>query len=176
MQISISKPQRRLCIEPEDAVVAVPLDLLVFVGEHMDFLADTAGPDLKIVVNEYGGNFKVLAETAVLRSALFEILINARTAMPNGGDVTFTILPLVVKEDMFLPDGEYIRMSIADRGIGFSLAGLTNVLRRPKPGGECPGLAGFAEDFTGWGGAIRVKLRRSRGTTVHLYLQRAMIH
>ena len=72
--------------------------------------------------------------------------------MPNGGDLTFTILPLIVKEDMFLSDGEYMRMSIADKRIGFWLAGLTNVLRRPEPGSACPGLAGFAENLAGWVG------------------------
>ena len=176
MQTSISDSGARLSIETIDPIVVAPLDLLTFFSEHMGFLSETAGPDLKIVVNDYGESFKVMADTVVLRRTLFEILINARVAMPNGGDVRLTILPMLVKEDMFLQGGDYMRMSISDKGVGFSLPALTNVLRKPEPGDRCPGLAGFAEDFTGWGGAVRVKSRRSRGTTVHLYLRRATIH
>lgn len=173
MPLPLSPPLR---ISAEGPIVVSALDVLAFIGEHMDFLVATAGPDLKIVINEYGHSFKVLAETNILRLALCEILINARTAMPNGGDVTFTILPIVVKEDIFLLDGDYMRMSISENGIGFSLSTLTNVLRKPEAGQRAGGLGRFAEDITNWGGAIRVKLRRSRGATVHLYLRRATIH
>jgi len=166
----------RLCAAADRRVVTAPLDLLAFIGEQMDFLTDTVGPDLKIVVNDYGRGFKVLAETVMLQLALFEILINARTSMPNGGTVTFTIVPLVIKEDIFLHDGDYMRMSIRDKGIGFSVAALANVFRDSGARDKRSGLVGVAENLEGWGGAVRVTARRSRGTTVHLYLRRAIIH
>jgi len=56
-----------------------------------------------------------------LELALLNVALNARDAMPNGGTLTISASqysPYKDDTDASLPAGDYVRITIADNGIG----------------------------------------------------------
>lgn len=114
----------------------------------------------------------VQAETAILN-----ILMNARDAMPDGGTVTIATERKRVdgSDPRFsdAPAGDYIALSIADTGIGMSgevLARVTEPFFTTKDQGQGTGLGlsmvyGFMKQSNG---ALRIESSEGDGTTVHL--------
>ena len=113
--------------------------------------------------------------------ALLNLVLNARDAMPSGGEVRIetaneTFGPGGTPAD--LVPGDYARLSVIDTGVGMS----PNVLKRAvdpffttKPPGKGTGLGlpsayGFARQS---GGCLTIASEVGKGTNVSLYLPRA---
>ncbi len=65
----------------------------------------------------------VLADATELSQVLMNLAINARDAMPNGGELTFEASNVELKEKSVhvnLPRGRYVSVSVIDTGIGMS--------------------------------------------------------
>jgi len=81
------------------------------------------GEDIDLNINVARDNFTILADPNQLESALLNLAVNSRDAMPNGGEFTIETKRLVVnsRTDANYPDlkpGEYITIRVRDNGIG----------------------------------------------------------
>jgi PAS domain S-box-containing protein len=117
-----------------------------------------------------------------LESALLNLAVNARDAMPNGGTLTIETGRIQVRQhDVHVPfdlkPGDYVFISISDTGVGMSqeiLARAFEPFFTTKPLGQGTGLGlsqvfGFVKQS---GGNVKMYSRPGDGTTVKIYLPR----
>ncbi len=124
----------------------------------------------------------VRGDRAELEAALINLVVNARDAMPTGGDITVRGAVERVAEapphPAGLAPGRHLRLAVADTGSGMdaeTLARATEAFFTTKPRGRGTGLGlatvrAFAE---GVGGGVRIESTPGRGTTVTLWLPEA---
>jgi CheY-like chemotaxis protein len=119
-----------------------------------------------------------------LESALLNLAINARDAMPDGGRLTIETANVQLDQAYAslhedVQAGEYVAVSVSDTGIGMPPEVLEKALDpffTTKPVGEGTGLGlsviyGFTKQSRGH---MRIYSEVGRGTTVRLYLPRAL--
>lgn len=116
-------------------------------------------------------------DEARFEAALLNLVVNARDAMPGGGELNVTTrnVTLAANQDGALPAGDYVRVSVADSGTGMS----EEVRRRAfepfyttKEVGKGSGLGlsqvyGFIVQS---GGGVTIDTEMGQGTTINLYL------
>ena len=123
------------------------------------------------------------ADPAQLQTALLNLLVNARDAMPKGGRITVravnaTLQPESRRDRPNLPGGDYVVLSVEDEGEGIPAAILdkvTDPFFTTKAPGSGSGLglsmvAGFTKQSDG---DLVISSTEGRGTKVSLYLPRA---
>ena len=117
-----------------------------------------------------------------LETSLLNLVVNARDAMPEGGNLTIEIDNVDQATACDIPDlnqADYIRIKISDTGIGMSKDNLDRVFDpffTTKPMGKGTGLGlsmvfGFAKQS---GGHVTIDSKPGKGTTVELYLPRSL--
>jgi signal transduction histidine kinase len=124
------------------------------------------------------------ADAGEVESAVVNLAINARDAMPNGGKLSIRTDNAMLERDEVgfegpLTAGDYVRISVSDNGIGMTKDVLTRVFEpffTTKPPGRGTGLGlstiyGFIKQS---GGNIRIYSEPGAGTTVSLYFPRSV--
>jgi len=121
----------------------------------------------------------VESDPVQLESALMNIVINARDAMPHGGAIALTIsCERVGPGALDLAPGDYVRLAVVDQGEGMSeatLARATEPFFTTKGIGKGTGL-GLAMIHgltTQSGGTLRLRSRVGVGTEVEIWLPAA---
>ncbi len=116
-----------------------------------------------------------------LSSAILNLALNARDAMPQGGNLTFETRSLYIDADhaaavapTFKP-GSYLAISVSDTGPGITQDVLSHLFEpffTTKPVGEGTGMSLAAAYGTvrSHGGAIQVHSQIGQGSTFHVYL------
>jgi PAS domain S-box-containing protein len=117
-----------------------------------------------------------------LESALLNLAVNARDAMPKGGTLTIeTARTMVQERDSHVPfdlnAGDYLLICVTDTGVGMTQEVLERAFEpffTTKPLGLGTGLGlsqvfGFVKQS---GGNVRMYSRPGHGTTVKIYLPR----
>jgi len=120
----------------------------------------------------------VLVDPSQLELALLNLVINARDAMPAGGEVTLRARNEVVAARADLEPGEYVVLEVSDSGQGMSeevMARALDPFYTTKGVGKGSGMGlpqayGFARQN---GGTLALESRRGEGTTVRIYLPRS---
>jgi CheY-like chemotaxis protein len=123
----------------------------------------------------------VLVDPAALETALLNLALNARDAMPKGGALTFSAHiadltggnPLV--KDGELQPGKYARIAVSDSGAGMSRETLDRAFEpffttKARDKGTGLGLAMVYGFIRQSGGAIRLYSEVGYGTTATIYL------
>jgi signal transduction histidine kinase/CheY-like chemotaxis protein len=143
-----------------------------------DLLRRTLGPEIDLEFRLTGGSRKIVCDPSQLESALLNLSINARDAMPLGGALTITTAERKFAADELEPDlepGDYVEIDVTDSGVGMS----ENVLARvfepfftTKQLGRGTGLGlsqvyGFVRQS---GGFLRIESAPGEGTSVRIYL------
>jgi len=159
------------------------VDLNQLVGGMSDMLLRTLGPDVKIETVLAGGLWRTFADPTQLESALLNLAVNARDAMPGGGRLTVETAnahldDAYAAQQIGVSAGQYVMVSVSDTGDGMSpevLAKAFDPFFTTKPAGKGTGLGlsqiyGFAKQT---GGHARIYSEPGAGTTVKLYLPRA---
>jgi CheY-like chemotaxis protein/anti-sigma regulatory factor (Ser/Thr protein kinase) len=127
------------------------------------------------------GLWNCCVDQAQLQSALFNLVINARDAMPGGGRIAIAAYNLTEKAAAVdLIPGDYVHIAVRDTGIGMPEDVVSRAFEpffTTKGPGKGSGLGlsmvyGFAKQS---GGAVRIESAPNRGTAVHLYLPRTML-
>lgn len=126
-------------------------------------------PDLK----------SIRADKRQLEQVMMNLVVNARDAMPEGGDIdistnTMTLETEFVRQRATVPAGEYVIVQVADQGVGISSDKLSKIFEpfyTTKRLGEGTGLGlstayGIVKQT---GGFIFAESDRGRGTTFSLY-------
>jgi CheY-like chemotaxis protein len=127
------------------------------------------------------GAWPILGDANQLDVAMLNLIINARDAMPDGGQITVSTANVVAPGDDVpsdLADGQYVRVAVADAGVGMSDEVRTRAFEpffTTKGVGKGTGLGlsqvyGFAHES---GGSVRITSAPACGTTVEIFLPKA---
>ncbi len=159
------------------------IDLNMVVMEAGAMLRQPLGEtiDLDIVAGE--GVWHTLVDRGELESAILNLALNARDAMPQGGPMTIRSGNFVLGEtDIAVHSdrkaGEYVTIAVTDTGPGMAAEVLEHVFEpffTTKGMAEHSGLGlsmvhGFVNQS---GGFVDIESEPGAGTTVRLYLPRA---
>jgi PAS domain S-box-containing protein len=155
--------------------------LEVAIHETIELAGRALGPEIRILTNLDASVPPVFVDASCLESALLNLAVNARDAMPKGGTLTFNT-QLTTLDESFpsvqsgeLKPGVYARISVSDSGHGMSRETLERALEpffttKTRAKGTGLGLSmvyGFARQS---GGTVRIYSEEGYGTTVSLYL------
>jgi PAS domain S-box-containing protein len=154
---------RRQPLEPEVIDLSVRLDAL---GE---MLQRTLSSTYDLRLDLAPALWQVEIDPTGLETALLNAVLNARDAMPEGGQLT------IATKNVSRADGEMVDLSISDTGEGIPADKIQRVFEpffTTKPTGKGTGLGlsqihGFA---TQSGGSAEIDSEVGRGTTVHILL------
>ena len=143
-------------------------------------IADSLGEDIRIEITAAQDLWSLTADPAMLETAMLNLVVNARDAMPDGGLIRLQAGNESVGQSFSdeLTAGDYVVLSVEDTGYGMSAETLEKACDpffTTKDPGEGPGLGlslayGFARQS---GGLLQIDSAKGRGTTVRLYLPRA---
>jgi CheY-like chemotaxis protein len=127
-------------------------------------------------------NWHVLSDTNQLESALLNLAVNARDAMPEGGTLTIATANRKLAQSDLLQDdearpGDYVAITVTDTGIGMTADVVARAFEpffTTKPIGRGTGLGlsqiyGFIRQS---GGFVRLASTPGRGTSLAMYLPR----
>ena len=160
------------------------IDLAATMPDLVPLLRRTLGEHIEVRYVESAGLWPAMADPAQLESAVLNLALNARDAMPGGGRLTIEIGNKVL-DDAYARDhaevaaGDYTMLAVSDTGHGMT----PDVVRRvfepfftTKPDGKGTGLGlamvfGFVKQS---GGHVKIYSEPGEGTTVKIYLPRAV--
>jgi PAS domain S-box-containing protein len=169
---------RRQTLDPR------PTDVARLVASLQELIRGTIGPTIALDVESRPGLWLTLCDANQLENALLNLAINARDAMPGGGSLRMGVdnvrLGNSAARAHELPPGDYVRVSVADAGTGMAPEVAERAFEpfyTTKPMGAGTGLGlsmvyGFARQS---GGHAFISSRLGEGTTIRLYLPRALL-
>ena len=147
-----------------------------------ELLRRTIGESVRLEMVTAGGLWQTLCDPHQLESAILNLAINARDAMPDGGKLTIETCNAhldnaYAAQQRDLRPGQYICICVTDTGTGMSadiIAKAFEPFFTTKPIGQGTGLGlsmiyGFARQSEGY---ARLYSEPGQGTTVKLYLPR----
>lgn len=156
-----------------------PLNLNNFLNTLQDFLQRTLGERIEVQTVGSAGLWVVELDINHLESAIVNLAINARDAMPDGGKLTIEAANVSADEDYSelnpeLAPGQYVVLSVTDTGEGMTSDTLSHAFEpffTTKEAGHGTGLGliqvyGFVKQS---GGHIKIYSEVGQGTTVKMY-------
>ncbi len=173
--------QRLLAFSRRQTLDPRPTDVNRLVHGMEDLIGRTVGPAIEVEVVGAAGLWPSRVDAGQLESALLNLAINARDAMPQGGRITIETANKWLDErgarERDLTPGQYISICVTDTGTGIAkdiAERIFDPFFTTKPIGQGTGLGlsmihGFVRQS---GGQIRVYSEVDKGTTMCLYLPR----
>ncbi|MDB5728837.1 MAG: hypothetical protein JWQ00_2042 [Noviherbaspirillum sp.] len=165
---------RRQTLDPR------PTDLNRLLASMAELIQRTAGPSIAVAMRFTEKECNTLCDPHQLESALLNLVINARDAMPAGGSLLLetsevTLDDAYVNAFADVAPGEYVAISVTDTGTGMTpevLARAFDPFFTTKPIGHGTGLGlsmiyGFVKQS---GGHVRLYSEPGKGTTVRIKL------
>jgi NO-binding membrane sensor protein with MHYT domain/nitrogen-specific signal transduction histidine kinase len=170
---------RLLAFSRNQVLQAVPSDLNALIPSALILAKRAVEPTVLVSSDVHPDLPTVLIDPINFESSLLNLILNARDAMPQGGEIMVTARteyfdPEKAKSEQ-LAVGKYIAVSISDTGSGMS----DEVIRRAtepffttKGVGKGSGMGlsmvyGFARQS---GGTLAIKSQLGKGSTVTIYL------
>jgi signal transduction histidine kinase/CheY-like chemotaxis protein len=179
-----SLTQQMLAFARRQALVPKVLDLGTHLPQIAAMLRRTLGEDISVADYCAKDLWPCLVDSSQLDSVLLNFAINARDAMPQGGNLTIEASniqfdALYAASNAEVTPGDYIRIAVSDNGQGIDPAVLGRVMEpffTTKAPGQGTGLGlsmafGFAKQS---GGHLKIYSELGHGTTINLYLPRAL--
>lgn len=145
-----------------------------------ELIQGTVGPAVQLNTVLAEDAWNTLCDAHQMESALLNLAINARDAMPGGGKLTIQTANSVLYKNQAVSEegvapGQYVTISVSDNGVGMSrevMARAFDPFFTTKPIGQGTGLGlsmifGFIKQS---GGYVRLHSEPDAGTTVRIYL------
>jgi PAS domain S-box-containing protein len=173
--------QQLLTFARQRSLHAVSADVGALLKEIEVLLKNVAGAATDLVFVPAGGElWRTRIDGAQFETAVMNLVINSRDAMPQGGVVTlrtFNIPAAELPGDVDLKPGDYVALAVEDTGEGMAAETAARALDpffTTKEVGRGTGLGlsmvhGFAVQS---GGGMRLETAAGAGTCVTLYLPR----
>jgi len=142
-----------------------------------ELLATSLGSSVRFTIAVEDSAHYVMADTNQMEMALINLAINARDAMPGGGELSVHAARVAAAAaPAELKAGDYVRIAVTDTGEGMSAAVMAKVFEpffTTKGVGKGTGLGlsqvyGMAQQS---GGTARVTSTPGAGTTVEIWLR-----
>jgi PAS domain S-box-containing protein len=153
-----------------------PVDPNALIKGMVDLLRRSLGETVRIEPMLGPAVPVVMADPGQVENALLNLAINARDAMPDGGRLTIeTALTVVEHDPSELEPGNYVRLTVADTGVGMTPEVRQRVFEpffTTKGPGAGSGLGlsmvyGFVKQS---GGHIELQSEPGKGTSIAIYL------
>jgi PAS domain S-box-containing protein len=154
------------------APVRRPASLVPVVNDAVDLTR--AGAPVSIELDVADDLWPADIDADQIGHALYNVLLNARQAMPVGGKIEVRVQNVVSDTDSLpLASNRHVKISVRDYGCGIAadvLARIFDPYFTTKQGGSGLGLATAHAIVTKHGGHISVQSRVGVGTTFSIYL------
>ena len=172
---------RLLAFARRQTLDATPVNINRLVTGMAELIRRTIGPQIALEVVGASDLWMTRADAGQLESALLNLCINARDAMPDGGRLTVETANRWIDarsaREHDLASGQYVSMCVSDTGSGMTpdiVARAFDPFFTTKPLGMGTGLGlsmvyGFAKQS---GGQVRIYSEVGKGTMVCIYLPR----
>jgi PAS domain S-box-containing protein len=152
-----------------------PVDVNEVVHQIVSLLTHSIDKRIELRVEPSQKPAVVLADTSQLQSALLNIALNARDAMPTGGQLSFSVSLTGPAPDS--PEDGFVQVAVSDTGTGMSEATRSRVFEpffttKPQGKGTGMGLAAVYGTVKSHGGLIDVESALGTGTTFRLLFPR----
>ncbi len=176
--------QKLLAFSRQQSLAPQAVDLADLVAGMSGLLSRTLGETIRVEASTPPGLWRAMADLGQLESAILNLAINARDAMPGGGRLVIEAANVPAEAAEEIADAEepadYVRLSVTDEGTGMSPEEQARAFEpffTTKEIGQGSGLGlsmvyGFAKQS---GGYAAIDSEAGRGTTIHLFLPRAEI-
>jgi PAS domain S-box-containing protein len=176
-----SLTQRLLAFSRRQTLDPKPTDISTLIRGMEELLRRTVGPEIEIEVVDAPDLWPAMIDGTQLESALLNLCINARDAMPEGGRITVEAANKRLDEHAGrqhdIDPGEYLSICVTDTGTGMAREVIDRAFEpffTTKPIGQGTGLGlsmvyGFARQS---GGQVRIYSEVGMGTTICIYLPR----
>lgn len=147
------------------------VDLAEIVENELELLDHVVSRQITLKIDTEDSDTRVLVEPVRVRSALFNMIVNARDAIDGAGEITIRqyVVPAVGSEPMSQV------LTVADTGCGMSDEVLQKVGRRyfttkGKGKGSGLGLASVIELANECGGRVEIESTEGVGTRIRMIL------
>jgi len=174
--------QRLLAFSRQQTLAPQDIDINGHVGSMAELLRRTLGEGVAIETVLAGGLWHCFVDPNQLESALLNLAVNARDAMPDGGKLTIETGNTYLDEQYAaahdeVTAGQYVMVAVSDTGCGMEATTIARAFEpffTTKPPGKGTGLGlsqvyGFVKQS---GGHIKIYSELGRGMTVKVYLPR----
>lgn len=170
-----SLTHRLLAFARQQPLDTRPVDVNRHVRSLEELLTRTIGERITLTLNLSTQPAIALVDPVQLESAVLNLVINARDALPKGGRIWLDTAAIWSQENPNLADGPYVMVSVRDNGTGIEPELLDKVFDpffTTKPVGQGTGLGlstiyGFARQS---GGHVMLNSVVGQGTEVALML------
>ncbi|MBV7562126.1 ATP-binding protein [Pseudomonas sp. sia0905] len=172
--------QRLLTLSHRQPLEAQPIEVSPLMTSLEALIRRSIGDGITLQGDYQHGAVRVLVDARQLESSVLNLAVNARDAMPDGGQIGLhtSLVELQHECRAALPDlqpGRYLLIALSDTGTGMSSETLERVFDpffTTKSVGQGSGLGlsmvhGFARQS---GGQVTIHSEPHMGTTVRLYL------
>lgn len=157
-----------------------PMDLVPFMKELKKLLARTLPENIHLHLNYKDADYVVNTDPARMQQVLMNLAFNSRSAMPNGGDLTFELARIGIQPGQKaaisgIGPGDWIRIIVSDTGEGIPPEVMPHIFEpffTTKPPGEGAGLGlaqvdGIIKQHHGFIAATSIV---DKGTTFTIYI------
>jgi signal transduction histidine kinase/ActR/RegA family two-component response regulator len=168
----------------QQALAPEQLDLNRLMSGMSDMIQRTIGETVAVQTVLAGGLWPTFADAVQIESALLNLVVNARDAMPDGGRLTIETGNAYIDDDYAshfgdVAAGQYVLLSVTDTGSGIPADVLQHVFEpffTTKGAGKGTGLGlamvhGLVKQSKGH---VRIYSEPGQGTTVKIYLPRML--
>jgi PAS domain S-box-containing protein len=179
-QRGASLTQRMLAFARKQDLKLEGIDVPALIRGMTGLLQRSLGPSIELATRFPRDLAPALTDANQLEIALLNLALNARDAMPDGGQITIeaTDETLEANDGVGLPPGAYVRLVVVDEGVGMDEATLSRATEpffTTKGVGKGTGLGlpmvhGLAEQS---GGRMTISSRPGEGTRIAVWLRRA---
>ena len=170
-----SLTHRLLAFARQQPLDTRPVDINNHVRSLEELLRRTIGERIALKLELTSKSAMALVDPIQLESAVLNLVINARDALPKGGNIWVSTYAAYSHGDPKLEDGAYVALAVRDDGTGIEHSVIDKVFDpffTTKPLGQGTGLGlstiyGFARQS---GGDAHIRSVASRGTEVTIML------
>jgi two-component system, cell cycle sensor histidine kinase and response regulator CckA len=169
-----------LAFSRKQTIQPVILDLNSIVSDTNKMLCRLIGEDIDLTITQEAKLKRVKADRGQIEQILMNLAVNARDAMPSGGELTIAtsnceLGPSDVEQHPFIKPGRYILLSFTDTGCGMTKEIKTHIFEpffTTKEAGKGTGLGlstvyGIVKQSEGF---VLVDSEVNKGTTFRIYL------
>jgi len=172
--------QRLLAYARRQPLKVEAIDVPQLIDGLVSLIIPSLGPTVRVETRFEGGPLAAITDAGQLETAVLNLCVNSRDAMPDGGVITISARTQVLDEGnpQGLVAGAYLCLSVADQGEGMdaeTLAKAAEPFFTTKGVGKGSGLGlpmvhGLAAQS---GGKLIMKSEIGQGTTAELWLPAA---
>ncbi len=176
---AVDLTRQLLSFSRRQLLVPGPVSVNEIVKAALDEVRGQLGPSIRVITQLDPQVGAIHADAQQLERVVVQLALNARDAMPQGGQLTFSTSNLSASN--LEPEGKWVSLGVEDSGVGMNARTRMHLFEpffTTKPRGKGVGL-GLA---TAWGivcqsnGRIRVRSEEGQGASFELVFPRMEDH